>query len=198
MKKIDLGAIAAAPSTAASKHPIVTPDGDMAALLEQFGIINPQFTRLENQSKTLSKQLAAPIRGLYYRTFAGVAPSSSTMLAVAGGQTIKLITKNAYSKQCASEAMIIEAIGADLTAKHFRQATVLKLDLDKMPEDKQESFATAVVKLAQEHGVMNAVSAAQCIQPAPGFHEARTILLTPEQNIALDAAIACTAYPQIG
>jgi hypothetical protein len=65
MKKIDLGAIAAAPSTAASKHPIVTPDGDMAALLEQFGIINPQFKRLENQSKTLSKQLAAPIRGLY-------------------------------------------------------------------------------------------------------------------------------------
>jgi hypothetical protein len=198
MKKLNLDGIAAAPSTAASKHPIVTPDGETAALLEQFGIINPQFKRLKNQSETLSKQLAQPIRELFYRTFAGVAPTSSTMLAVAGGQTIKLTTKNAYSKQCASEALIIAAIGAELCAKHFRQATVLKLDLDKMPEDKQEGFATAVVKLAQEHGVIGAVSASQCIQPAPGFHEARTIILSPEQNVALDAAIACTAYPQIG
>lgn len=197
MKKLNLDGIAAAPSSARSAHPIVTPDADTLRLLEQFAIIEPQFKTLKNQKDTLGKQLAAPIRKLWFEQFAGVAPESSTLLVLAGGKTIKLTTKNAYTKQVNDEAALYEAIGQELTSKYFRQATVLKLELDKMPEDKQEEFATAVIELAQKMGVTAGVSASQCIQPVPGFHEARTTLLTVEQNVKLDSVLSITAYAQL-
>lgn len=197
MKKLNLAGISSVPSSARDAHPTVTPDADTMRLLEQFVVIEPQFKTLKNQKETLGKQLAAPIRRLWFEQFAGVEPESSTLLVVAGGKTVKLTTKNAYTKQVNDEADLVAAIGQELTSKYFRQATVLKLDLDKMPEDKQESFATAVIDLANKMGVTAGVSASQCIQPVPGFHEARTSILTVEQNIKLDSVLSITAYAQL-
>lgn len=197
MKKLNLGAISAAPSTARSAHPTIVAEGDTLKLLEQFAQIEPQFKTLKNQRETITKQLAAPIRYLWFDRWNGVEPESSTLLVVAGGKTIKLTTKNAYTKQVTDEALLIEAIGAELTSKYFRQATVLKLELDKMAEDKQEEFATAVIELASKMGVTDGVSASQCIQPVPGFHEARTTILSVEENKRLDSVLSITAYPQL-
>jgi hypothetical protein len=198
MKKLDLGGIKTAATSTRPTHPVVEiTDKETLELLEQFVVINPQFKTLKNQSETLSKQLGPRIRALYFTRFAGVTPESSTMIAVAGGKSIKLTTKNAYTTKLLEETAIIQAIGAEMTAKYFRQATVLKLDLEKCPEDKQEAFAAGVLKLAGDLGVTDAVSATQCIQPVAGFHESRTSILTPEQNIAVDMVLPVTAYPQL-
>jgi hypothetical protein len=162
MKKLNLGSIAAAPSSSRSTHPTVTADADTLMLLEQFAQINPQFKTLKNQSETLSKQLAEPIRRMFWTKWNGIAPESSTLLCVAGGRSIKLTCKNAYSKGLADEAPLVAAIGQELTTMYFRQATVLKLELDKMPEDCQEKFATEVLALAAKLGVTDAVTATQC------------------------------------
>lgn len=74
---------------------------------------------------------------------------------------------------------------------------MLAIDLDKAAEDKQDAFASGVIALAQSMGCMEAVSAKQCIQPRAGFHEARTTLLTPAQNLALDALMPVVAYAQL-
>jgi hypothetical protein len=198
MKKLDLGGIKTAATSTRATHPVVEiADKETLELLEQFVVINPQFKTLKNQSETLSKQLGPRIRALYFTRFAGVTPESSTMIAVAGGKSIKLTTKNAYTTKLLEETAIIHVIGAEMTAKYFRQATVLKLDLEKCPEDKQEAFATGVLELAKTLGVTDAVSATQCIQPVAGFHESRTSILTAEQNIAVDMVLPVTAYPQL-
>lgn len=198
MKKLDVSALAPSTSSARPTHPTVTcDDPEMAALLEQFVIIAPQFKLLENQSKTLKGQLGPKIRSLFFNRFAGVTPESSTMLCTVGGKTIKLICKNAYTKTVNDEGALVAALGSDLVSKHFRQATVLKLELDKMPAELQEDFAAAVISLARTMGVTDGVSASQCIQPNPGFHEARTTLLTAEQNKALDAVLPITAYAML-
>jgi hypothetical protein len=196
--KIDLGGVKTSASAAKANHPIVEiTDKDTMTLLEQFALINPQFKTLENQSKTLSKQLAPKIRAIYFNRLAGMAPDSSTVVVVAGGRSIKLTVKEQYSKTVTDEAALVAAIGQELVDLHFRQATVLKLDLDKCPESKQEAFATGVLALAKALEVSDAVTASQCIQPNAGFHEQRTTLLTIEQNLALDAALPVTAYPQL-
>lgn len=197
MKKLDLGGFSAAPVSKRADHPTVEADAETQKLLEQFALINPQFKTLKNQSETLSKQLGPRIKALFFGRFVGIEPESSTLLVTAGGRTIKLITKNAYSKMLGDDAALIQAIGAEMAAKYFRQATVLKLELDKAPEDKQEAFAKGVIELAQKLGVTDAVSATQCIQPVAGFHEARTTILTAKQNMALDAVLPITAYPQL-
>jgi hypothetical protein len=199
MKKLNLTGIAAnAAASSKPTHPVVeVTDTDMRQLLEQFVVINPQFKTLKNQSETLSKQLGPKIRALYFNRFAGITPDSSTMIVLAGGKSVKLITKDAYSTKLADESALVDALGAAIVSKHFRQATVIKLDLAKCPDDKQDQFANGVIELAAKLGVTDAVSATQCIQPVAGFHESRTTILSPEQNIALDACLPVTAYPQL-
>lgn len=198
MNKLNLRGIQSAPSSARSAHPTIQiADQETQRLLEQFATINPQFKNLKNQSETLSKQLSPRIKALFFERFTGIEAESSTMLVTAGNRTIKLITKNSYSKLLLDDAALIAALGAELTAKYFKQATIIKLDLDKAPADKQEAFANGVIELAQKLGVTDAVSASQCIQPIVGFHEMRTTLLTAEQNIALDRVLPITAYPQL-
>ncbi len=197
IKKLDMSGISAAPKSARSAHPIVTVDSETESLLEQFVVINPQFKTLKNQSETISKQLAPRIKDVFFHKYAGVAPESSTMLVRVGASTVKLTVKNAYSSMCSDEAALVKAIGAELAAEHFRQATTISLDLDKVPDSKQEEFAARVIAIAQELEVTDAVSAKQCIKPKAGFHEARTSLLSPEQNLALDSVLPITAYPQL-
>lgn len=71
MKKIDLGGISTAPSSAKPTHATVTPDAEFQAYLDQFAAINPQFKTLKNQSETLGKQLGPRIKALFFSTFAG-------------------------------------------------------------------------------------------------------------------------------
>lgn len=74
MKKLNLGGISAAPSTARSAHPTIVAEGDTLKLLEQFAILEPQFKSLKNQRETITKQLAAPIRYLWFDRWNGVEP----------------------------------------------------------------------------------------------------------------------------
>jgi hypothetical protein len=196
---IDLSGITAEPTTSRAKHPTVEVDAETMKMLEQFAQLNPQFKSLKNQSETLGKQLAGRIKKVFFGTFAGVTPESSTMLVTAGGRTIKLTVKNAYSKTVTVKQypLLVAAIGEELAKKHFHQVTVLKLELDKAPEDKAEAFANAVIKLAREMNVTQAVSASQCYQPVAGFHDARTTLLTDKQNVALDEVMPIVAYAQL-
>lgn len=198
IKKLSLGAVSATASSTRPVHPTVEiTDAETNALFEQWLSVNPQFKTLKNQNETLAKQLAPRIKALFFNRFAGLTAASSTILVQIAGRTVKLITKNAYTTTVTDEAALIEAIGADKTAEWFKQATVLKLELDKVPDDKQEAFATGVIELAQKMGVTDAVSVKQCIQPKAGFHDARTTILTAEENIALDNVLPITAYPQL-
>lgn len=198
MKKITLAGIQSAPSAAKATHPTVTTeDVEFQALLNQFAQVNPQFKMFKAQSETLGRQLGPRIKALFFDTFAGRSAETSTMLITAGGRTIKLITKNAYSKGLDDDAALIAAIGQEKVTQYFRQATVLKLDLDQCPEDKQEAFANRVLELAAELGASACVTATQCIQPKAGFHEARTHVLTSEENMKLDDLIPVTAYAQL-
>lgn len=197
MKKLNLGGINTTTSTSSKpEHPVITVSGDMAELLKQFTEVAPRFKVRENQKKTINEQLAPMIRGKFFETFEGRAATSSTLITQVNGMTVKLITKKAYSQKLTSEQILLGAVGPEI-ASSFHEATIIKLDLDKCPEDKQESFINGVVALAQTLGVTECVSAKQCIQPIPGFHEDRCRLLTPDQNLALDQVLPITAYPQL-
>lgn len=198
MKKLDLTGIATTYTAKAPSHPTIAPSSIMAALLKQFADVAPRARTLENQRKTLGAQLAPMIRESFFRKYDGIGAETSTLLAVTeAGTTVKLTTKNAYSTKVVDPSVIVSAIGQKLTDRYFTQKTVLKLDLEKLPEDLQEKLATGVLELAKSIGAMAAVSATQCIQPVTGFHEARTTALTLDQNLALDQVMPVTAYPQL-
>jgi hypothetical protein len=124
-------------------------------------------------------------------------PSHSPKITI-DGRTVVLVFAEKYTTLCADDSAIVAAIGAQLTGAHFRQATELKIELDKIAEEKQEPFIAAVIAAAEKFGITSGISAKQYIKPRAGFHAARTTLLSPEHNIALDAVLPFSAYPKLG
>jgi hypothetical protein len=90
----------------------------------------------------------------------------------------------------------VRRFGDELVDKHFHWRTKYSVDYDLIPETQQEAFAAGVEELRVRLGVpAEAVTAKQFIEPNAGFHESRTVLLTPEQNNALDALLPVRANP---
>jgi hypothetical protein len=200
IKKINLGALANNGSGRSSRasHPMMEVSEETRALLEQFLQIEPQFKELEKQSKSLKQQISPAIKSDYFRQFAGATAPDSTLIAHVGDKRVRLVfSENRYSSLCADDRAIIATIGPELAGQFFSQATELKLDLDKVPEEKQQPLIEAVLAAAQKLGITDGISAKQYIKPRPGFHAARTRLLTPEQNAQIDAALPMSAYAQL-
>lgn len=198
MKLTALAGLAPAPkSSRSAPRTELAVDNETLTLLEQFGLVAPQFNTLKKQKETLAAQAAIGIKRAFFSVFAGVTPPDGTIVATAGGREIKLIVKNAYSSAVTDDSQLRAALGDELVNRWFRTRTTLKLDFDKVPEDKAEAFAEAVIKAARDLDVLPAVQPKECIQPKPGFHEARTTLLNAEQNLAVDAVLPITAFPML-
>jgi hypothetical protein len=53
-----------------------------------------------------------------------------------------------------------------------------------------QPLVDAIIAAAQQLEIPDGIEYTECVQPKAGFHEARTTLLTPEENIALDAHLS--------
>jgi hypothetical protein len=197
VRKLDLGTIVKtdASKIAASASMIVS--DETHALLSQFVKLAPDFKEIEDRMKSLKKQIATPLKADFFTHFAGSGlPSHSPKITI-DEKTVLLVFAEKYTTLCADDSALIAVIGGELTRTHFRQATELKIELDKIAEEKQEPFIAAVIAAAEKFGISKGISAKQYIKPRAGFHAARTTLLSPEQNIALDGILPFTAYPKL-
>ena len=192
--KLNLGGLRkSTEKTGKAKHPIVQVGAEAMQLLEQFMEHAPKFKdldRLVGSKGSIKVQLAPHIKETYFTRFHGGTPDS-TMLCDVHGTMVKLITKDRYSTKCTNLGALGEA------GEHFRSAVLIKIDMEKIAEAKQQPLVDAIIAAAQQLEIPDGIEYTECVQPKAGFHEARTMLLTPEENIALDAHIPITAYPQL-
>lgn len=201
MKKLNIGGAAIATPPKQSKHPSVEVPERLEALLRQFVVVNPQYKTFKAQHETLSRSIGAESRVLFFEHYRGIVAGSSTLLAhvkdaEGNAREIKLVVKDQYSQSLTDDAQLRTAIGDELVDQHFHWRTKYSVDYDLIPEAQQEAFAVGVEELRVRLGVpAEAVTAKQFIEPNAGFHESRTVLLTPEQNNALDALLPVRANP---
>jgi len=196
MKKLNVGVTKVAPKK--SNHAHVEVGERLEGLLHQFIVLNPTYKQAKAQHETLSKDIGAESRDLYWSRFAGITPESSTMIATVDGRDVQLIVKDAYSKSLDNEAALIGTIGQVNAEKYFEWKTTGKLDFDQVPPDKQDAFAQGIAELRANLDIPEeAVVFKQYLAPKAGFHAARTILLTPEENSKLDAVLTTTAFPML-
>ena len=196
MKKLDIGGAANAAPAKSNGHAKVEVSGRLEALIKQFIIVNPEYKKYKNQHETLSRDIGGETRLLYFTQFAGVTPESSTMLALVNGRTVQLLVKDQYDQKLTNDKPLIEALGKELVDAHFHWRTKYTMDFDLVPEDKQEAFAKAIEEARVTLGLAaEVVVAKQFIEPNAGFHDARTKLLTVEQNKKLDALLPVRSNP---
>ena len=198
MRKLNIGGASTASSKPKSNHPTVEAGDRLSALLSQFIVVNPQYKAFKAQHETLSRDIGAEARVLYFDHFKGLVPESSTMLTEVDNRTLKLIVKDRYSQKVTNDENLRRLLGDEIVDKYFHWKTTYKVDYDKIQEDKQEAFAAGVEELRVKLGVSSeAVTATQFVEPNAGFHDSRTVLLTAEQNKALDQEMPITAYPML-
>ena len=178
-----------------SKHPTLTLKGEGLELLGQYAEHAPKFKELEKLvgSKGSTKaQLRPHIIAAYFQYYAGRAIDDSRCLTE---HDVKLTFKDQYSKLCTSVATLETA--CPQAAEHVHMVNTLKIEFDKIDATKQQPLVDAIVAATQELGITEGITAGECVQPKAGFHAQRTIILSPEENIAFDEILPITAYPQL-
>lgn len=131
----------------------------------------------EADQKAVKESLAEPIREHFFRSNAGLAaPMKSVQLV--GNQGSVLVSFNALWNPSA------ETI--PLPPEMLREQFTIKVKSEDIPPEKQEAFVKALLALAEQHGVSNAISATAKRVPVPAFADLRHRSLTPEQNMALE------------
>jgi hypothetical protein len=191
IKGLKLGGIKAAAAKGEEKARILNPSPELIATLTQFIDLKPKLTALEGTVKSLSGQAGALAKPEWFRFFHGRAADSSMVVSVAG-RDVNLIFQARYASKADADALAALGVG-----EHFALRTTLQIDMEKMPEEKQQEFVDAIVALAEEHGVSEALTAKQALAPKAGVHAQRHILFTPEQNMKIDEIIPLVAFPKL-
>jgi hypothetical protein len=197
MKKLDTGgAASSAAPKATNGHAKIEVGERLEKLISQFIVVNPEYKKFKAQHETLSRDIGGETRLLYFDHFAGLTPETSTMIAFVNGREVKLIVKNQYDQNLTNDEPLIAALGKETVDANFHWRTKYTVDFDNVPEDKQEAFAKAIEEARTTLELAaTAVVSKQFIEPNAGFHEARTTLLTKEQNQKLDALLPVRSNP---
>jgi hypothetical protein len=184
IKKLSFGKIATAKADIATTYPVF-PDanGQAARIVERV----EQMDVLEGAIETDKKELRVMTNPHYFQVNHGRhdVPSS---LAVNSSKGEVLVTYSSRCKMLPDEAPITAVIGADRTAKYFRQVYEFKLSGDKLPADKAQAFIDELLELLNSYGCADALEVKATIKPTDDFHAARHLELTTEENLAVDEA----------
>ena len=176
----------------AEKPRIANPSVDLVETLAEFAKLKPQLTALEGTVKGLSARAGQLAKPEWFKYWQGRGDAGSTMVVDVGGSDVQIIFKNAYSKK--GDPAALDALGL---SEHFTTATTLKIEMEKIPEEKRQDLVEAILAAAAELGIVDGISATEAVVPKPGVHASRHVLFTPEQNIAIDNIVPITAYPKL-
>jgi len=84
-----------------------------------------------------------------------------------------------------SESILIPILG-DHTSRYFRQSFKVEIDGDKLPTASSQELVNALQDLFTRHNALDALKVTESIKPVPEFHSVRHLILTPQQNLALN------------
>lgn len=131
----------------------------------------------EADQALVKEALQAPIREHFFRSNHGLAaPMKSVRLP--GNLGSVLVSFSAlWSPKVEQPA---------LPPTMLREQFTISVKGDEIPPEKAEPFVRALLALAAEHGVSDAISAKAKRVPVPAFAELRHRDLTVEQNLALE------------
>lgn len=185
--------------TKGTTHPALVLAGEGLELLGQYAEHAPKFKELEKlvgSKGSIKAQLRPHLVEAYFRYYAGRAIDDARCnTATAKDVPVKLTFKDQYSRMCTNLQQLLIAVPA--VAEHVHVVNKLTIEFDKIPAEKQQPLVDALIEAAQKLEITEGISAGDCVQPKPGFHAQRCILLSPEENIALDQILPITAYPQL-
>ena len=193
LKKVSFGKIATKKDETKTAYPVM-PDADgkaseiAARILER----TEQFEALKGALETDKAELKFMVAPYYFKVNHGrhEVPSSIAVAAPQGAEVL-VTFQNRYS-QLPDESALLPILG-DQCGTHFRQSFELKIKGDKLPADRTQELLDELQNLFAKFGATDALEVKEGVKPVETFHAQRHLLLTPEQNLALEQVVPIIA-----
>ena len=195
LKKLNLGGISAAKADTKKKdYPAIPdPDGEVAKLVAELRTKSDQLDALDGEVKLLKAEITSRARPFWFEANQGkAAPASSVVCCDKNGGEVTVTFQNKYAGTEQDEALVA-AVGDKAAERFFRQSFEIKVNGDAIPADRAQAVIDGLQKLFAENNASDALKAKATFKPTAEYHEARHGQLTPEQNMAAERLVPCTA-----
>ena len=192
LKKVSFGKIATKKDETKTAYPVMPDtDGKVAEIAARILERTEQFEALKGALETDKAELKFMVAPHYFAVNHGrhEVPSSVSVNSPKG--EVLVTFQNRYS-QLPDESGLLPVLGGD-TARYFRQSFELKIKGDKLPADQTQELLDRLQNLFAEFGATDALEVKEGVKPVETFHAQRHLLLTPEQNMALEQVVPIIA-----
>ena len=132
----------------------------------------------EADQALVKEALAQPVREHFFRANHGLAAPCKSVRLPGNLGSVLVSFSSIWNPKTEQPA---------LPATMLREQFTIAIKGDEIPPEKAEPFVKALLALAAEHGVSDAITAKAKRVPVPAFAELRHRDLTVEQNLALEA-----------
>ena len=192
LRKVSFGKIATKKDETKTAYPVMPDtDGKAAEIAARILERTEQFEALKGALETDKAELKFMVAPHYFAVNHGrhEVPSSVSVNSPKG--EVLVTFQNRYS-QLPDESALLPILGGQC-GTHFRQSFELKIKGDKLPADQTQELLDRLQNLFAEFGATDALEVKEGIKPVETFHAQRHLLLTPEQNMALEQVVPIVA-----
>ena len=185
VKKVSFGAIAKKKEDTKTQYPVLPdPNGQATAIATRILQRSDEFEALQGALQTDRAELKLLATFPYFQLLHGKhdVPSSLSVPTPVG--EVLVTFQNRYAG-LESENVVVPILG-DQTSRYFRQSFKVEIDGDKLPAASTQELINGLQDLFARHNALDALKVTDSVKPVPEFHAARHLILTPQQNLALN------------
>ena len=185
VRKVSFGAITKKKEDAKTQYPVLPdPTGQTTEIATRILQRTDEFEALKGALETDKAELKLLATFPFFQLHHGKheVPSSLSVPTPVG--EVLVTFQNRYAS-LQSESILIPILGDD-TSRYFRQSFKVEIEGDKLPAASSQELVNALQDLFTRHNALDALEVTESIKPVPEFHAARHLILTPQQNLALN------------
>lgn len=181
------GSIAKAAPKAKEAYPVLPASPEIKTMVDWLVANADMIDRIAS----VKKQLAEEAQRFYFQQGNGKASVPSTVVIEGTQEDVGVTFSDRYGTIDESG---VESIVGGLTSSLFRQAFTISIDGDKIPVDAVQQLVDELTILFGAHQASDALAVKDGLAPVDDFHSRRHMVLSVNQNLALQAGPAkCVA-----
>ena len=192
VKKITFGAGITKKKEDKTAYPLMPETRDSAVLAARILKRTEEFEALKGALETDKAELKMLATPHYFTVNHGRHEVPSSIAVTAKDDDGKIVGEmlvtfqNRYSL-LPDESAVAPILGERM-GEFFRQSFELKIQGDKLPEDKTQDLMDELQALFAKYNATDAIEVKEGVKPTKEFHAARHLELSVEENLALDQA----------
>lgn len=171
----------------ATSYPIAPdPDGTLAQYAAKYKLAKEKFEAADAEMEQVRPRIIAGTFPFWCQYNSGKAEHTHVSVQSPEGEIITVYQDRYLAASSAAEVQAIA--GPDVLQTYFKPSFVIKIKSDALPESSvTQTLLNELIALFTKHGQAGALEFKQSVIPRKGWADIRHRVLSPEQNVQLNA-----------